>query len=377
MAGEIIGKLDTENFNTSPYALYVAVQLLEWSRTDGAVLTASLSANSSFTRLKLDDGQKQDLVDMLTSAALNVTKSPNILQNIRFVMPEIEQYAPDRAAKLKVQVAEFDRTLPQTQRDWNNFNARFENATPEEMIRAVDKVGDDQRAILFHQAASKAVARGEADRYRELINSQVESEDERKTALDSLNTQQMYDDLSQGKTDDLDKLLPLIRDRGQRAIAMSQLAIMLEKKGQHDDAVKLLDDAHALVKVELTNEKESNALLAVMLGYSLVDPPKAFAMIEPIIDRTNEDVSKLLLLDKIVKSGAVKSGEIIMNQPQIPLDYAMLQYSPGVVALGKADFDRTKGLADRFQRNELRIVARLLLAEAVLRHLEQTHGPNN
>jgi len=83
------------------------------------------------------------------------------------------------------------------------------------------------------------------------------------------------------------------------------------------------------------------------------------------------------LLDKIVKSSAVKNGEILMNQPQIPLDFAMLQYSPGVAALGKADFDRTKALADRFQRNELRIVARLLLAQAILRDLEKTHSPKN
>ena len=371
LAGEIIAKLDTENFNTSPYALYVAIQLLEWSRTDGAVLTASLSANSSFTRLKLDDGQKQDLVDMLTSAALNVTKPPNILQNIRFVMPEIEQYAPDRAARLKVQLTEFNRTLPQTQRDWNDFNAMFENATAEEMIKAANKVAGAQRAAMLYRAAVKAVARGDGDRYRELINSQVESEEEKKAALDSLNTEQMYYDLSQGKTDDLKKLLPLIRAREQRAMAMTHLAIMLEKKGQHDEAVTLLDDARALVKVDLTNEKESNALLAVMLGYSLVDPPKAFAMIEPIIDRTNEDVSKLVLLDKIAKSSAIKNGEIIMNQPRIPIDFAMLQYSPGVAALAKVDFDRTKALADRFQRNELRIVARLLLAQAILKNLEK------
>jgi len=371
LAGEIIAKLNTENFNTSAYAPYIAIQLLQLSRTGGAILMASVPPDSSFKRLKLDDNQKQDLVDMLTNAALNVTKPEHILLNIRFVMPEIEQYAPDRAAKLKVQLTDFNRTLPQAQQDWNNFNARFENATPEEMIKAANKVGDDQRATLFHQAAAKAVARGDADRYRELINSQVESEDERKAALDSLNSEQMYYDLSEGKTDDLDKLLPLIRAREQRAMAMAHLAIMLEKKDQHEEAVKLLDEARALVKVDLTNEKESNSLLAVMLGYSLVDPPKAFAMIEPIIDRTNEDVSKLVLLDKIAKSGAIKNGEIIINQPQIPIDFAMLQYSPGVAALGRADFDRTKALADRFQRNELRIVARLLLAQAILKNFEK------
>jgi hypothetical protein len=372
LAGDIIAKLNTENFNTSASAPYIAMQLLQLSRAgSGAVLRASLSPNPSFKRLKLDDDQKQELVNVLTDAALSATKPQDILLNIRFAMPEIEHYAPDRAAKLKARLAEFDRTLPQTQRNWNNFNAMFENATPEEMIKAANKVAADQRAALFYQAAAKAVARGEGDRYRELINSQVESEDERKTALDALNNEQMYDDLRQGKTDDLEKLLPLIRAREQRAMAMTGLAILLEKKGQHDEAVTLLDEARALVKVDLTNEKESNALLAVMLGYALVDPPKAFAMIEPIIDRTNEDVSKLLLVDKIVKSGAVKNGEILMNQPQIPIDYAMLQYSPGVAALGKADFDRTKGLADRFQRNELRIVARLLLAQALLRDSER------
>ena len=108
-----------------------------------------------------------------------------------------------------------------------------------------------------------------------------------------------------------------------------------------------------------------------MLGYALVDPAKAFAMIEPIVDRANDDISKLLLLDKVAKTGAVKNGEIILNQPQIPLDYAMLKYSPGVVALGKADFDRTRALADRFQRNELKVAARLMLVQPLLRNLEQ------
>ena len=369
LAAEIIAKLNTENFNKSA-APYIAMQLLQRSRIGGAVITASLSPNPSLKRLKLDDDQKQELVDMLADAALNVMKPQDILVDIRFVMPEIEHYAPDRAAKLKVQIAQFDRTLPQTQQDWNSFTAMFENATPKEMIKAANKVAADQRATLFYQAAAKAVALGDTDRYRELINSQVESEDEKKIALDSLNSEQMYYDLSQGKTDDLEKLLPLIRVREQRVIAMAQLAIMLEKKGQHDEAVTLLDEARALAKVDLTNEKESNALLTVMLGYSLVDPPKAFAMIEPIIDRTNEDVSKLLLLDKFVKSGALKNGEIIINQPRIPIDYEMLEYSPGVVALGKADFDRTKALTDRFQRNELRIVARLLLAQALSRDAE-------
>ncbi len=373
LAGDIIVKLKTDDFNSSNFAPFVATSLLELSRTSGAVLIVSSSQEPPvFTRLKLDENQKQDLVDLLTTAALDVRAGENVLQAIRNAMPEIEQYAPDRAAKLKARLAEFNRTLPPAFGKWNAFEARFDKATPEEMLKAVSKVSDDQRDTLFREAASKAVTRGEADRYRELINSQIENETERKFALEALDNAQMYYDIREGKTDDLEKLLPLIRAKEQRAMAMAQLAMMLQKKGRHDEAVKLLDDARGLVKVDLVNQSQSDALLAVMLGYTQVDPPRAFAMIEPLVDRTNDEISKLLLVDKIVKSGFVKNGEIIMNQPRIPLDYSMIRYSAGVVALGKADFDRTKALADRFQRNELKVVARMLLAQALLRHFETT-----
>ena len=150
---------------------------------------------------------------------------------------------------------------------------------------------------------------------------------------------------------------------------MSELAILFEKQGKHDEAVQLLEDARLLVKIDFNSQKQSNALLALLLAYALVDPGRAFGIIEPIIDRANDDVSKLLLLDKIVKSGVTRNGEILLDQPQIPIDYSMFKYSTGVVALGKSDFARTKSLADRFQRNELRMLARLMLARAVLRHL--------
>src|SRR5437016_1886810 len=326
-AGEIIDKLNTENFEKNGYAPLVAMQLLETSRTGGSLLVVSLSPDSSYKQLKLDDVQKQNLADMLARAALSVTERGNILQNIRFVMPDIEHYAPDRAAKLKARLAEFNRTLNRNQREGNPYDSMFETATPEEMIRAADKVGDDQRNAFFREAVTRAVRRGNPDEFREFINNQIQDDARKQTVLDSLDTEQMYQALNAGNSDELQKLLPLIRAREQRAMAMAELAILLEKKGQQDDAVQLLDDARAMVKVDLANEKESNALLAVMLGYSLVDPPKAFAMIEPIIDRTNEDLSKLLLLDKIVKSGAVTNGEILINQPQTPIDDDMLQYA--------------------------------------------------
>ncbi|HTD87649.1 MAG TPA: hypothetical protein VK850_13815 [Candidatus Binatia bacterium] len=378
LAGEIITKLETENFNAAnSFGPYLAVDLLLSSREGGAILTLMHETESAppITRLKLDEHQKQDLVYLLTDVALNATAGGNAIQTIQAIMPEIEQYAPDRLPKLKARLADYQGTLPPKVREWEMFNARFEKATPEQTLKAANEVSDDQRRALFFQAASKAVASGEGDRYREQLNN-LDDETHRKLALDALDREQMYDDIARGKTDDLEKLVALIRNKEQRAIAMSELALQLEKKDQHDAAVKLLDEARTLVKVELANEEQSNALLAVMFASALVDPPKAFAMIEPAVDHTNEQISKLALVDKVVKTGGFKDGEIILNQPQMSLDFAITKYSAGLVALGKADFDRTKALADRFQRNELRVAARLLMAQALLRAAAQTRPVN-
>jgi hypothetical protein len=49
------------------------------------------------------------------------------------------------------------------------------------------------------------------------------------------------------------------------------------------------------------------------------------------------------------------------------MDFAVFKYGRAVAALANADFDRTKAAADRFQRPELRLMVRLLLAQALLR----------
>jgi hypothetical protein len=51
----------------------------------------------------------------------------------------------------------------------------------------------------------------------------------------------------------------------------------------------------------------------------------------------------------------------------MPIDFAMFKYGKAIAVLANADFDRSKAAADRFQRNEVRLMVRLLLAQALLR----------
>ena len=167
--------------------------------------------------------------------------------------------------------------------------------------------------------------------------------------------------------DHLKKLLPAIRRNEERGRAMAELALMLKAKGENEEAAVMLDEAAGLIKPDLKDEKQTNALLTLLCAYAVIDPPKAFALAERTVDHANSQISLLLLLDKVVKSGAVKKNEILLEyQGLMPLDFLVFKYGKGVAALARADFNRTKALTERFERNELRLMAQLLVLKGLL-----------
>jgi hypothetical protein len=199
------------------------------------------------------------------------------------------------------------------------------------------------------------------------IAKEIKDGDEQSKVLDQLDAQEI--DLAAGskRLEHLQKLIPKIRRKEERGRAMAELALMLKEKGEDQAAVSLLDDAATLIKTDLKSETQTNALLMLLSVYALVDPPKAFAMAERTIDQANKQVSTLMLVDRVIKSGAIKKGEILLDQAGIlPLDFMVFKYGKGLAALATADFSRTRALADRFDRNELRLMARLLMIKTIL-----------
>ena len=365
-AGEIIAKLRTINFGTDFRATLIAIQLLETSRIREAKGT-TLGNVGAQKALKLSDEQKRDLVDVLISAALSPSANSNLIAEISDVMPEIQQFFPERRAALERKISTFNETLPQQLRNQNSYNTLIRRGMPEEMIRLAVRESDEIRQHLFQQAAIAAALRGSTDSFRELVNKEVSDEGDQRKILDLLDAEEIGFAVNRKKLDELRKLLPKIRRKEERARAMAEAAIMLKEKGEDAEASTLLDEAAALIKTDLKSETQTNALLSLLCAYAVVDPAKAFALAERTVDQANSQISLLMLVDRVVKSGAVKKSEIILDQGGImPLDFIVFRYGKGVAALAKSDFNRTRALADRFERQELRILARLLIVKGIL-----------
>lgn len=363
-AGDIIDKLRGRNIGTDSYSAHIAVSLLSFSRPPREVSNEKIRG-PQIRRLKLNRDQRRELVEMITNAALTGSANANLLFTISDIMPEVEEFVPERVTLLKGKMAAFSQTLNKQQKIWNEYNSLVDNGTPEDVLRLASRAGNDQRE-LEQQAVELAVMRRRGDALREFVNTEIEDQSRRKTLLDALDAAEIDLAAYKGDVEELQKLLPRIRRPEERARAMAQIAVALEKKGIHDEALKMLDEAQILLKTDLNDAAQTNALLALVAAYALVEPAKAFGIIEHTIDRANNEVARFLLLDKIAKSGAVKKGEIRLQQAgMVPIDVAVFKYGKAITALAISDFDRTKAAADRFERNELRLMVRLLLAQAL------------
>jgi hypothetical protein len=367
-AGDIIDKLHSRNLATDRFGGQIAVSLLGFSREPGEEKNQRRAR-----RLNLDSDQRHDLVDLVTNAALTGSANSNLLFAIAGIMPEVRQFTPERVVPLQRKLAAFEQTLNGDEKLWNQSRSLRENGTPEDILKLANKAGD-QREELEREAVRVAVERGREDSLRQFINSDIESESRRRSLLDSLDSQQINLAIEKGDTEALQKLLPNVRRKEESARAMVEVALTLNKQGKRTEALELLRDAEALVKFDLASETQTNALLGIVLAYAFIEPAKAFAIIERTIDRANDDIGKALLLDKIVRSGAIQKGEIKLRNSQIlPAEFLVFRYGKAIAALANADFDRTKAAADRFDRNELRLLARLLLAQSLLRRDEQSN----
>lgn len=362
-AGDLIDKIQTANLATDMVAWSISMELLRLARTRDVPADNSTLGGPA---LKLTEDQKRQLVELLINAAMSATAKGNLVMDLAEIMPEVEQFAPDRVTNLRTRMAEASRLVGQNQGELQLYGSLESKGTPEDLVKAGASAGEDMRRELFQAAVTKAILQNKTEALRDFIKNNVADGSQRNNLTKLLDENQLGWAVRRGDVDELRKLLPVITLKAQRATAMAEIAMLLEKKGEHDEALKMADDALALVKVDLASETQSNALMAVLLAYSLINPPRAFALIEPIVDRLNDDISRLLLLDRVVRSGAVKNGEILMLQTISP-DFAILRFGKGIVALANADFNRTKALADRFQRTELRLMAELMIAQALLR----------
>jgi len=372
LATDIVKKLRAENLSFENGSASVAISLLQMH-----------PATAKDAAPILNKQAMQDLANMLATAALSLPSGKSYyLNQFESVLPDIEKFAPARAAEVRRKIAVFKKrnedavTLRATDGvgdDGDNdagvqadYQKALEKGTADDILALTAKASPEMRSQMIQQAASKTLAEGNADRARSIINDKITDPLERKQALAELDRQALASAVEKGKIEDARQTLTRVRSNDARAAALAALAINAKEKGQQKLAQQLLDESRGAITPRPRNMMQLAAQFQVARAAALVDPAHSFVVVEPMVDQLNELVNAATVLGGFIAPEFIRDDEALMSFASKPIATLSTQYNKELSALLSTDFERTKAVADRFQRNELRILARLLIARNLL-----------
>jgi hypothetical protein len=360
----IIKKLQGEDLARNHAASFVAQDLLRNALRPQEA--APGKSNASVKPLTFDEQTKRELAEIVTRAALSPQGDNPSLMSIQFMLPELEKLVPERAEQLRKRLAEARKKLDPEMQKWMEFEPLMRGGTAEALLEAGAKAPAIMRTALYSAAAWKLFEAGDAERARQIISDNLSGQ-ERDQSLAMIDRRLVARALEQGKLDEAKKLIGRVQSRQGRAAQIALLVIALAKKGERKMALELLDETKKLINPQPENQEEISTLLIVARAWAAVEPARSFELIEPVVDQANEMISAAALLDKFNSGqGMFRKGEMVLHTGVMTASSMFSQYGKELGALARADFNRTKAVADRFQRQEVRLMARLLIAQSVL-----------
>jgi hypothetical protein len=370
-AGDLVSKLRSDGLTTNQQALWVAVMLLRMGvqpEDDGTGTYVSFGTIAGGrTPFRLDERQIRDLLEMVTTIALGGTASPSLFTLLPPLMPEIERRLPERAAPLRRRIAEAAQTLDPQERMFFEYQEVTQHGTIEALLEAAAKAPDKASKMLYEQAAWKALYKGDAERGRQIINDHIRDASARDRILEGFDRMSLWEAMRKERLNEVRQKLARIKSKDERARILAQLAFGAAAKKDRKLALELLNEALPLVNFKPKTDNELYTLLQVGRVYALVEPVKAFEMIESLVDQANDLLSAASVLNGFfLPSGVFKKGEMVLPPGYSNVSMRFRQLGKELATLARLNFERTKAAADKFQRNEARIMARLFIAQGVL-----------
>ena len=299
----------------------------------------------------MSEADLRTLADLYGQAILDA-KSDDEDSGMHGDISDIERFAPGRAAQIKARRGTGSRGS-------NNSNSYSYKQTR----TAVNSAGN----------AVNSAARMVADAEDREKNEQRMMEDVMKVGTKEMSKEDREKVVSQAR-----KILNATPGRDKKIMGLSVLAAQVAKAGDRELAGEIMRDAQNLVNPNPKNYQDFLYSWMLAGGYAEVDPQKAFPILEDTIGRANEtiaafvkaaefiDVGEEMIVDNEVQVGAF-GGQMIRG-----LTGELGVASSTIDVLARADFQKTKDLANRFDRPEVRILAKMMVLRAVLREKPAT-----
>ena len=153
---------------------------------------------------------------------------------------------------------------------------------------------------------------------------------------------------------------------------LTLVATQLKAMGDDARAMELVDEADGLVTNQPRNYEDFMEVWVLAGGMVKVAPERSFTRLEDAIFRINDVINAGITIAEFidVNSDLVQDGELLVGAfaggMTSGLSRMLAQGDSVLLGLAKADFERAKLLTERFDKPEIRILAKTLLLGVVL-----------
>lgn len=318
----------------------------------GAVGEALEASQKNGKKPMLSQSEVRELADTFAQAILNSDEeSPMGLGYV----DSIEKYSPSRAAQIR---AKFTTRGEGSRASGGNSSRRYAmNA----MANAANTVANAANA------AANSNARAEKERQeREKLEKELQ-ENVGKLADKQLPKEEREKIVAHAR-----RIIVQTQGRDKKIVALSALAATVAKAGDKELSAEIMKEAQALVNPYPKNYQDLLLTWMLATGYAEVEPEKAFPLLEDTIFRVNDTLSAFIKVGEFIDVAGemIDEGEVQVGafggQMVRGLTSELGMADAVLRKLAKADFKKTRDLTSRFDRSEVRILAKMMILRAVL-----------
>ena len=326
---------------------------------DDNVSLANISFLGSFLRIGAENSEKikkeggkkpmfteQNLRDMaeLLGRGIMEAKGGRELYEVANSLELIEKYAPARAVQIR---------------------AKFPGAVKPKTATLVSNDSDEPQ-VEVRTMATPVPSSVNAE------NQARKEQDEMMKNVQKLGSKELPKDERDKIVAQSRKIIGGMGRKEEKIMALSMLASQVSAAGDKELAAEIMKDANTLVNPSPKNYKDFMEIWFLASAYSATDPDKAFPILDDAIFRLNDTLSAFIKVGEfidvsgeMIDDGEVQIGALggsMVNSLTRELGIA----NSTIRNLAIADFGKTKALTNKFERPEVRILAKTLVLRAVL-----------
>jgi hypothetical protein len=323
--------------------------------------------------VRFSERDTADLMEMVVKAAMSISSGTDLSQRLHTgygqplfsvlqgMMAEVERYMPIEARALAGKIEEYKRIIGARDGLWQKYNNLGSTGSVDDFLKAIDDAPQEMRAGLYHQAAQRAMNEGNTDRARQIVSEKISDPAYSRDMLLNIDRQLLWRTINEGKVEEARRMIQAFPKKEERVSFLIQLATIASSRGDKKTAIDLVNEAQSLTGNPAESYPQMQAQLQIAQVCAKLDPGRSFDLIEQNIDRFNQLMAAASMLEGFDIQNYFKDSELVLG-PGNQLSNMLIQYLEQLGAIARTDFNRAKTAAERFQRFEVQVLARLQVA---------------